>query len=72
MLNGTNFKTWRENIEIVLGVIDLDLALRTDKPPAITDESTSDNKREMERWERSHKSNGNETCHSRSISGLCT
>ena len=49
MLNGTNFKTWRENVEIVLGVIDLDLALRTDKPPAITDESTSDNKREMER-----------------------
>ena len=55
MLNGTNFKTWRENVEIVLGVIDLDLALRTDKPPAITDESTSDNKREMERWERSNR-----------------
>ncbi|KAI6668705.1 hypothetical protein NL676_007239 [Syzygium grande] len=26
MLNGTNFKSWQENLLIVLGVMDLDLA----------------------------------------------
>nr|DAD31005.1 TPA_asm: hypothetical protein HUJ06_009856 [Nelumbo nucifera] len=30
MLNGTNFKIWKENVEIVLGYMDLDLALRTE------------------------------------------
>ena len=55
MLNGTNFKSWQENLLIVLGVMDLDLALRTDSPPPLTDKSTSDQKREMEKWERSNR-----------------
>ncbi|EXC04349.1 putative NOT transcription complex subunit VIP2 [Morus notabilis] len=29
MLNGMNFKVWKENVEIILGCMDLDLALRT-------------------------------------------
>jgi len=32
ILNGTNFKDWKENIEIILGCMDLDLALRTEQP----------------------------------------
>ncbi|XP_025982128.1 uncharacterized protein LOC114391525 [Glycine soja] len=32
MLNGTNFKAWKEAVEIVLGCMDLDLALRTERP----------------------------------------
>ena len=32
MLNETNFKVWKEVIEIVLGCMDLDLTLRTDNP----------------------------------------
>ena len=32
MLNGTNFKVWKEAVEIVLGCMDLDLALRTKQP----------------------------------------
>jgi len=32
ILNGTNFKDWKENIEIILGCMDLDLALRTEEP----------------------------------------
>jgi len=32
MLNGTNFKAWKEAIDIVLGCMDLDLALRTERP----------------------------------------
>ncbi|KAK4388610.1 hypothetical protein Sango_2467600 [Sesamum angolense] len=50
MLNGSNFKSWKENLEIVLGVMDLDLALREDSPPALTNKSTSEQKREKERY----------------------
>ena len=32
MLNWTNFKVWKEAVEIVLGCMDLDLALRTERP----------------------------------------
>ncbi|KAL0307882.1 UNVERIFIED_CONTAM: hypothetical protein Scaly_2560000 [Sesamum calycinum] len=45
MLNGSNFKSWKENLKIVLGVMDLDLV----------DKSTSEQKREKERWEKSNR-----------------
>ncbi|RDX99274.1 hypothetical protein CR513_17691, partial [Mucuna pruriens] len=32
MLNETNFKVWKEAVEIVLGCMDLDLALRVEEP----------------------------------------
>ena len=54
MLNGLNFKEWKEKFSIVLGVMDLDLALRVDSPAPATDLSTSDQKSEFERWERSN------------------
>ncbi|XP_073124177.1 uncharacterized protein [Henckelia pumila] len=40
---------------IVLGVMDLDLAIMVDCPPDLTDKSTSDDKREFEKWERSNR-----------------
>ena len=55
LLNGTNFKDWKENVSIVLGCMDLDLALRTDKPAALTAESTADQKRDFEKWDRSNR-----------------
>ena len=55
MLNGTNFKEWRENVLIVLGVMDLDLALSIDRPAEVTEESSSHNRREWEKWERSSR-----------------
>lgn len=55
MLNGSNFKSWQENLLIVLAVMDLDLALRIDSLPPLTDESTSDDKKALERWERSNR-----------------
>ncbi|KAL3655416.1 hypothetical protein CASFOL_001202 [Castilleja foliolosa] len=55
MLNGSNFKLWRENLLIVLGVMDLDLAIRTDSPSPLTADSTSNEMRDMERWERSNR-----------------
>ena len=55
MLNGTNFKTWHENLQIVLGVTDMDLALRVSSPAPLTVESSSDEKRDIERWEKSNR-----------------
>ena len=49
MLNGTNFKTWHENLQIILGVMDLDLALRVSSLAPLTVESSSDEKRDIER-----------------------
>ena len=55
MLNGTNFKTWHEKLQIVLGVMDLDLALRVSSSASLTAESSSDEKRDIERWEKSNR-----------------
>nr|XP_028952485.1 uncharacterized protein LOC114822318 [Malus domestica] len=40
-LTGVNYKKWKQDLEIVLGVMDWDLALRTEEPPTRTDGSTS-------------------------------
>ena len=55
MLNGTNFKSWQENLHIVLGVMDLDLALRVPSPAPLMDKSSSDDKKHFERWEKSNR-----------------
>ena len=55
MLNDTNFKTWHENIQIVLGVMDLDLALRVSSPAPLIVESSSEEKRDIIRWEKSNR-----------------
>ncbi|XP_024027760.1 uncharacterized protein LOC21410770 [Morus notabilis] len=55
MLNGSNFKSWQENLLIVLGVMDLDLAIMVDSHSPLTDKSTSNKKRGMERWEKSNR-----------------
>ena len=54
MLNDTSFKTWHENLQIVLGVMDLDLALRVSSPTPLTVENSFDEKRDIERWEKSN------------------
>ena len=55
VLNGSNFKDWKENILIVLGCMDLDLSLRMDKPASLTDASSLDDKRNYEKWDRSNR-----------------
>ncbi|KAI9182811.1 hypothetical protein LWI28_029111 [Acer negundo] len=55
MLNGTNFKDWKENIEIVLGCMDLDLALRSEQPASFTDASSPDDMKNFEKWDRSNR-----------------
>ena len=40
IFDGSNFSEWYERVQFSLGVLDLDLALITDKPPEATDDST--------------------------------
>ena len=52
MLNGSNFKIWKENVEIVLGCMELDLALRMERP---TSTLGNLNEANIEKWERSNR-----------------
>src|SRR3954467_1321009 len=54
MLNGTNFKKWKEHVMIVLGCMDIDYALRFDHPTALTSDRIEDQKTAYEKWERSN------------------
>ncbi|KAK3039644.1 hypothetical protein RJ639_027235 [Escallonia herrerae] len=54
-LSGTNFRKWKEQISIILGVMDLDYALRVDAPTALTAESSTEQKAAYEKWERSNR-----------------
>lgn len=51
VLNGTNFKKWKEHIMIVLGCIDLDYALRFDRPTDLNETSTNEEKSAYKKWE---------------------
>ncbi|XP_075486445.1 uncharacterized protein LOC142526056 [Primulina tabacum] len=44
VLNGSNFKKWKEHAMIVLGCMDLDYALREDLPALLTSSGTADQK----------------------------
>ena len=48
VLNGTNFKKWKEHIIIVLGCMGLDYALREDRPLDLTSASTAEQRSIME------------------------
>ncbi|XP_020262205.1 uncharacterized protein LOC109838150 [Asparagus officinalis] len=52
--NNINFKSWQENVMIVLGVMDLNLTLMLPSPTPLTDKSCTDEKRDMKRWEKSN------------------
>ncbi|KAK3017338.1 hypothetical protein RJ639_007519 [Escallonia herrerae] len=54
-LSGTNFRKWKKQISIILGVMDLDYALRVDAPAALTAESSTEQKAAYEKWERSNR-----------------
>ena len=52
MLNGSNFKVWKDTVEIVLGCIDLDIALQEEK---LTSTPKNLNEVKIEKWERSNR-----------------
>ncbi|XP_057996545.1 uncharacterized protein LOC131175880 [Hevea brasiliensis] len=54
VFNGLNFSEWCEQVKFHLGVLELDLALLEDKPTAITDTSSEEEKLYHKQWERSN------------------
>ncbi|KAK2997912.1 hypothetical protein RJ639_026101 [Escallonia herrerae] len=54
-LSGTNFRKWKEQISTILGVMDLDYALRVDAPAALRAESSTEQKAAYEKWERPNR-----------------
>ena len=52
ILSGSTYKRWRLDIEFVLGIMDLDMALHEDEPPKPTNESTEAMRAHYVKWER--------------------
>ena len=55
VFNGLNFSNWSEQVQFHLGVLDLDLALQEEKPAAITDTSSNEEKAYYKAWEKSNR-----------------
>ncbi|XP_047309688.1 uncharacterized protein LOC124913113 [Impatiens glandulifera] len=53
VLNGSNFKDWKENIQIIHGFMDMNLAIRTEQPTTPMVIISTEEKDKFERWERS-------------------
>ena len=51
-LNRSNFKIWKKSLDILLGCMDLDLALRTDKHVFTKEEPNTAN---IEKWKKSNR-----------------
>ena len=51
VLDGTNFKKWKEHVMIMLGCMDLDYALREDRPADLIDANIAKQMAAMEKWE---------------------
>ncbi|CAN6716687.1 unnamed protein product [Malus baccata var. baccata] len=54
-LTGSNYKKWKEDMEIALGMMDFDLALREDKPAVITVTRTAEEKLKFAQWEKANR-----------------
>ncbi|XP_012835716.1 PREDICTED: uncharacterized protein LOC105956413 [Erythranthe guttata] len=54
-LSGSNFSEWYEQIQFTLGVMDLDLALLTEKPGEITDANSEEEVSLIEAWTKSNR-----------------
>ena len=55
VFDGSNFSEWYERVQFSLGVLDLDLALITDKPPETTDDRTPEQVEQSKAWARSNR-----------------
>uniref|UniRef100_A0A803MAV9 Retrovirus-related Pol polyprotein from transposon TNT 1-94-like beta-barrel domain-containing protein n=1 Tax=Chenopodium quinoa TaxID=63459 RepID=A0A803MAV9_CHEQI len=55
VFDGSNFAEWQERLQFSLGVLDLDMALITEKPAKITNESTLAQVENYKAWTRSNR-----------------
>lgn len=51
-LNGENYKKWLQDVEIMLGLMDHDLAFRENAPSTLTFASTAEDKVKHEKWHK--------------------
>ncbi|CAL2265534.1 unnamed protein product [Prunus armeniaca] len=54
-LNGSNYKEWKQEIDILLGLLEYDVALREEKPADLTIESTEAEKSHFANWEKTNR-----------------
>ena len=50
-----NFSDWKEQVQFHLGVLDLDVALESEKLAAITSNNSAEEKSTFKAWERLNK-----------------
>lgn len=55
MLHGSNFKKWKSDIELNLGILDFDHVLTEDPPAALPANPTRERKEVYERWYKHNK-----------------
>ena len=54
-LNGNNYTRWKSDVELALGLADLDLALLKDEPQEPTNDSTAEEKAYYQKWVRANR-----------------
>lgn len=54
ILTGNNYKKWKADIELALNLLDIDIAIREDKPSALTATSTPEQKTYHKEWTRAN------------------
>ena len=53
--NGLNYSDWLEQVQFHLGVLDLDLAIQSERPAALTETSSAEERSFHKAWERSNR-----------------
>lgn len=54
-LNGTNFKAWKQKVEMHLGMLEFDIAFKLPQPLSLTDDNTSLQRDRSSKWERANQ-----------------
>ena len=54
MLDDTNFGKWKEHITILLVCMDLDYAIQIERQSVLTNDSTTKQRANFEKWEHSN------------------
>nr|XP_043608606.1 uncharacterized protein LOC122580404 [Erigeron canadensis] len=54
-LTGANYTAWKDQLDLTLGYLDLDYAIRNDEPAAIIANSTAEQKAAFEKWDKANR-----------------
>ncbi|XP_050113886.1 uncharacterized protein LOC126592203 [Malus sylvestris] len=54
-LSGTNYKKWKQDLEICLGLMDLDIATRENPSPEPAKDDTANVKARYEKWQKANR-----------------